>query len=155
MTRRIRVFDREGIDDGQTLRNVVISGPYAECREWRDSHTENGWLVADDGEKWHIIETEWGFPGLLHDDRIDDEQTAVYRVMATAPARDRSESWDAVVRHRGNSLAVIIPAKTARGMGLDDGSEVTVTVTVRRRREKTAARSRWCGGIAALHGGRR
>ncbi len=36
--------------------------------------------------------------------------------------------WTAIVRHRGNSLAVVIPAKYAKELQLDDGMEVEVTL---------------------------
>jgi len=40
----------------------------------------------------------------------------------------RTATWDAVVRHKGNSLAVVIPSRIARSLEVDDGIEVRVTV---------------------------
>ncbi len=44
--------------------------------------------------------------------------------------RLKSARWRAVVRHRGNSLAVTVPAQIARDMGLEDGDEVVVEVSM-------------------------
>ena len=40
----------------------------------------------------------------------------------------RTVRWKAVVRYRGNSLSVTIPAKLARSLGLQDGDEVEVAI---------------------------
>lgn len=40
----------------------------------------------------------------------------------------RTARWTAVVRHRGNSLAVTIPSKVARELEIDDGVEVEVAI---------------------------
>lgn len=53
-----------------------------------------------------------------------DEELAGREAMREA----RTARWTAVVRHRGNSLAVTIPSKIARDLGLDDGSEVEVAM---------------------------
>ncbi len=52
-------------------------------------------------------------------------------IMKLASSGRRTARWRAVVRHRGNSLAVTVPAETARELGLKDGDEVDVEVTAR------------------------
>ena len=45
----------------------------------------------------------------------------------------RTWRWDGTVRRRGNSMAVTVPAKAIRILGLEEGDEVSVTLERRRR----------------------
>ncbi len=40
----------------------------------------------------------------------------------------RTARWTATVRHKGNSLAVVIPSRIARSLEIDDGIEVEITI---------------------------
>lgn len=49
---------------------------------------------------------------------------------------ERTVTWEASVRRRGNGLAVAVPARIARELGIEEGDEVAVTVEkVRRDRD--------------------
>lgn len=74
-----------------------------------------GFIVNPDGiEKPYF---QWEADGLAW------REAPHFHVVGPTVAR-----WKAVVRHRGNSLAITIPADTARTLELDDGCEVEVEV---------------------------